>query len=282
MHGNALKLALPGLVLMLACSKDTTAEMAPTLTSSFTLCNGSDEVRLGIISSGGMLEPTSEFTNPYGHAFLFVNGRCQLLAGGPEGADRVEGDLTESLAKRLQEVARASEQTAWREHQDEACPDSGATFVRTASDGFGGCACGCDDDAPQELKSFMDELSTLRAQAYAAGSAFAGDLQAMPLRGEEGLGTDYVSSRFDATFAEEDFATLEELSRRDGHPLVFYTLRDADAAEARKLRRKAFAENKSTTLHILDAESGPVDLYLVDPTPKAWDLPLMDFDYTSF
>ena len=46
----------------------------------YALCDGSDEIRLGVASDGGALDTAYELTNPYGHSFLFIDGHCHYYA----------------------------------------------------------------------------------------------------------------------------------------------------------------------------------------------------------
>ena len=46
----------------------------------YALCDGSDAIRLAVVSEGGFVDSTYEFTNRYGHSYLFVDGRCHYYA----------------------------------------------------------------------------------------------------------------------------------------------------------------------------------------------------------
>lgn len=58
-----------------------TADGATPNAGPYVLCDGSDAVRLSLVSAGGGPLPDSHlFTNPYGWSFLYVDGRCNFVS----------------------------------------------------------------------------------------------------------------------------------------------------------------------------------------------------------
>jgi len=86
-----LRSLLPCLALCACADKDSPARSD----QPYAICDGSDDVRLALVSQRGQLELTSTFTNPYGWTYLFVNGRCEFVAAPDISTlgDAIEGSL---------------------------------------------------------------------------------------------------------------------------------------------------------------------------------------------
>lgn len=120
------------------------------------LCDGSDALRAVASEGGGFVEPTYEFTNPYGFRFLFVLGTCRYFMS----RSTLEGVLTGHLfyPDAVEDVLGWSGLAAWSSHEDMSCPDAGATIITNGSN-RASCTCGCDDNAPPGMRAVFDGLS---------------------------------------------------------------------------------------------------------------------------
>lgn len=113
------------------------------------ICDGTSEARLFINSDGGFVESSYAFTNPYGHGFLVVTGRCEYWAG-PSAEGRLSHGVIEDAAE-LEELISWQSLREWSAFDDvESCPDAGTSGIY-APGAYVGCSCGCDAGAPEGL-----------------------------------------------------------------------------------------------------------------------------------
>jgi hypothetical protein len=131
-----------------AASTDPAADSGSPATDAPAepLCDGSDTLRLTYTSTGGgQTEDTFAFTNPHGHAYLLVDGKCRYYA-----SDRyMRGIITGTLS--AEEAAQLSADVHWSEldqlstvepTQVNGCFDAGGTALTKAHAAVS-CGCGC-------------------------------------------------------------------------------------------------------------------------------------------
>lgn len=156
-------------------AKHGSAAGGGSASGSYTLCDGSSDVRLGAVSEGGQVETTFNFTNPYGHAFLFVDGKCNYYAGGSWLKDVVRGQLSQQRAAEIEKSLMLGRVDALDYHDEQSCPDAGALVLRTAN-GYADCTCGCDEKAPAGVEAALSAGGMLRDELFAAGDPLGGRL----------------------------------------------------------------------------------------------------------
>ncbi len=170
-----LTLAMCFAVSAAACGGDSTADENDK--KAEPLCDGSDGIRFLLTSGGGMVLPESQFTNPFGHSYLAVTGKCEAFVG----ENYMDGVRTVTLstadADALAQDVRRTQVQSWKDHVDQGCPDAGRVSI---SDGqtFAWCSCGCDPDAPAGLEAAIDKAGTWRAKLWSEGTPLSGPVAA--------------------------------------------------------------------------------------------------------
>lgn len=130
------------------------------------LCDGTPEVRLFINSQGGFVDSSYPFTNPWGHSFLLVTGRCEYWAG-PSADGRLGHGVIED-GEALEALVGWHSLREWSAFEDtESCPDAGTTNIYAPGAAVG-CSCGCDAGAPVGLAEALTSGLAL-ADEYANG-----------------------------------------------------------------------------------------------------------------
>jgi hypothetical protein len=133
------------------------------------LCDGSEDMRLGYTSEGGQLEVTSELTNPYGHAFLFIDGECNYYVSSGDRQGLLVGTLTPAQRDDLErEIEWDVIEELAAEVDEESCPDAGEVSI-WAPDNKVACTCGCEENAVGERKAaalqhISDLMTTLMSE----------------------------------------------------------------------------------------------------------------------
>jgi hypothetical protein len=112
--------------------------------SADVLCDGSDDMRLSLTISGGLVFQSYQFTNPFGSRFLFVDGHCRYYASGDYLQGNVSGTLSADQAEQLAEAIGWSMIESWSAVSESPnCADGGYTAL--VKPGFEtGCVCFCD------------------------------------------------------------------------------------------------------------------------------------------
>lgn len=149
------------------------------------ICDGSDDIRLGLTSGGGWVQHTYQFTNPHGNWFLFVDGKCRYYASADYMNGITTGTITPEQAGQLANDIGWSQIEAWSSYQDRACPDAGATQIfRPGS--VATCICSCVAEGPAGLADAMNraqewtnELGMQGEPASDVVSALAGEFEPM-------------------------------------------------------------------------------------------------------
>ncbi len=250
-----VELALCVIASLLACEGSEP-------TSRYQVCDGSDEIRLAVTQSGGMVDWSYDYTSPYGHRFLFIDGQCNVLTGGV--AMRT-GHLSEAEATRINDALRLSRSASWSDHEDQDCPDSGAFRIRTAL-GVGECACGCDDDAPEGLASAIDAAFGLLDDIKANSEALDGPLNAIVV---EVADVPATAEPWPFSFAAADVAISSEAIYNVTPEVI--ALSDADAKAGRALFSKALGEPyHDGVARFLEDQGLFYEVHLFDQAPEAF------------
>ena len=109
-----------------------------------TLCDGSQEIRLAVVSRFGFVQPRDMFVNGYGYEALFVDGRCRYWMAN-QGGELRRASLTAAQVSAL-EAATAYDHLGDYEGEDQNCVDGDTTLI-VSPDHEARCSCGCDTDA---------------------------------------------------------------------------------------------------------------------------------------
>jgi hypothetical protein len=256
-----------GLALLLACSGHKHADGTSSGGSSggtYALCDGSNEMRLGLSLEGGQVDTTYQLTNPYGHSFLFIDGRCHYYASASWLKGVVAGELSETRAKELAKSLDLKRIDQLDYHDVESCPDAGATWLRTSA-GYVDCTCGCDAKAPKGIEAAIGAASELKDELAGKGSALAGPIL-LAVMVEEGTGAGRTLPAWPLIWPLSDVAvTWEAYTRKPDASLRRLSGDEADAA--RTLRSEALASDPSASgVHVTD-QSKTYDLFMREELP---------------
>jgi hypothetical protein len=154
-----MKRALAIALVLAACGDDDSA--------AYVLCDGSDAVRFGIASIGGHVDSTYHFTNPYGHSFIFVTGRCEFAGSTATGVYR-SGTLTKAQAETLTRAFDLANVDGKSFRASGGCPDATLFQVMT-SNGYVELTCGAEppsyahiaDDGALQAQQIVDAAGVL-------------------------------------------------------------------------------------------------------------------------
>lgn len=153
MPGTMQTPPMPGSQGGIAGTGSPPRDMAP-------LCDGSDAIWLGYTISGGFVEETYPFTDPFGSDFFFIDGHCDFYVrqGGPLVIGHLPDGVEQKLAERVQMQA-VLETMHW---MDYSCPDVGEERLRVVGHSLA-CTCGCDGDTPDWAEpAFAEAYQVLR------------------------------------------------------------------------------------------------------------------------
>jgi hypothetical protein len=236
---------------------------------SYALCDGTSAVRLAMAVEGGQVEPTYDFTNPYGHTFLFVLGTCHYYASSAWLQGTVEGDLSASQAAQIeQRLSLAELNSKIMYHDLESCPDAGPVWVRTAS-GYADCVCGCDSRAPALVGAVVAQAGTLRDELIAAGTAASGDVELFAVDWMDSGGPQPNDLSWPFAWSVSEVSVTQEELFQDRSVPKRRTLRDAEARSARMLRSMALARDPfSSRIRVVQSGKG-YQIYVRDVLPAA-------------
>ncbi|MET0287713.1 MAG: hypothetical protein ABW352_24710 [Polyangiales bacterium] len=143
---------------------------------AYALCDGSSEVRFGTASVGGHVDTTYSFTNPYGHSFLFVNGRCEFVGSASNG-DYVAGTLTPAQADTLTSAFDLANVEGKSFRAQSGCADASTLQVMTGN-GYLELLCGADE--PKYARIAPDALNQAQ-EIIATGSPVQGDVSVLAI-----------------------------------------------------------------------------------------------------
>ncbi|HKU41906.1 MAG TPA: hypothetical protein VJR89_27300 [Polyangiales bacterium] len=150
-----------------------------------TLCDGSQALRLAYYSSGGFVAQTFGFTNPYGLAFLAVDGKCRYFVEDYYMHGIISGTLTPTEAEQLSAELHWNDLDSWAAYglsKDAPCPDSGVVALIKAK-ASAGCSCGCDPAAPSGLGDALQKSYQWLDKLKKAGKPLEGPVSAVMLEG---------------------------------------------------------------------------------------------------
>lgn len=145
------------------------------------LCDGSDALRLVYSSSGGFVSPAFGFTNPYGHSFLAVDGKCRYFAEDNYMLGILSGTLTTADAEQLSADLHWNDLDSWASYglnKDAPCPDSSVISLAKAK-ASAGCSCGCDPAAPSGLGDALAKAQSWLQKLEAIGKPLDGPVSAV-------------------------------------------------------------------------------------------------------
>jgi hypothetical protein len=159
--------------MLLACSGDKGGPSGGAASGrAYALCDGSADIRLAFALEGGAVDTTYQLTNPYGHSFLFVDGRCHYYASGSWMKGVVQGDLSKARAAQLAQALDLKRIETLDYHDVDGCPDAGVVWLRTHS-GYTDCTCGCDATAPKGTEDAIDAAGMLKDELADSGAPLA-------------------------------------------------------------------------------------------------------------
>jgi hypothetical protein len=143
------------------------------------ICDGSDDIRFGVMNSGSRLVPVDvHFLQPRG-AFLVIDGHCRYFASW----NGMNGIATGTLD--AEEAAQLASDVRWNDieslHQymlfDPNCQDGWGPVITNGQHGFG-CVCQCDPAAPPTLKTAADAGNTWIMRLQSEGTLLNGAVTA--------------------------------------------------------------------------------------------------------
>jgi hypothetical protein len=203
-------------------------------TSPGTLCDGSEDVRLGYTSEGGQVDITYEFTNPYGHSFFFIDGQCRFYASSGLLQGVHTGSLTQAQSEQLMTAVHWEELAELSAAPEiESCPDAGGSTIWTR-DSTTMCTCGCDDGPLAEAK----DAAIMRAYEWIAmlealGAPLTGPLSV--IANERGVAENSQPAwPLDRAMTEIEFLVQDIYGEGVGQPALFDV--PAETTELRALR----------------------------------------------
>lgn len=250
--------------------------------SSEPLCDGSDAMRLAYVSDGGgPLWPTFGFTNPRGHAFIGIDGKCRFYVGQNYMRGVVSGTLSTSEAAQVAADFHWNDLDGWAGYgvsKDAPCPDAGIVAVMKAK-AAAGCSCGCDPAAPAGLADALKHAYEWLDKLAASGKPLDGPVSAVILDSDvSGLPPNQMKFDWPLSRTIESIPNL----RFEGSASTLWTgpwARFDDSAEftkLRDLRAKTFDANNGNGAQFVIVRAGGKDyaLYVRDELPteadKAW------------
>lgn len=208
---------------------------------SYTICDGSADIRLAMAIEGGQVDTTYQLTNPYGHSFVFVDGQCRYYASSSWLGGVVQGGLSGARAAELEQSLILARISQLDYHDPESCPDADVTWLRTSA-GYADCSCGCDAKAPKGLADALGIAGMLQHELAEMGSALGGSIQ-LAVIVEDGL-TSLSTPAWPLIWPLNDIAvTWEAYTRRPDANLRLLT--GDEAAAVRMLRAQTLAADAS-------------------------------------
>lgn len=230
------------------------------------LCDGSSTVRLYARSGGGFVEDSYDFLYPYEESALIVLGTCEYYVQDAIPSEWLTGTLTAEEAEQLAtEIAYERLPEFALYHDNETCPDAGASFIQTPG-ATAMCTCNCGDAAPEGLEEALAGSYEAIARLRMLGTPYAGSVAAVA-RPSDGLPdslepTDIVAWSPDFPITDIVLEGEGALTRSDG------TIFDdrSDAGELRKLRTLG-PPNPYT--FVADEEQNYYYLFVRDELPSA-------------
>lgn len=144
------------------------------------LCDGSQDMRVGYTSEGGAVETTYELTNPYGHAFLFIDGECNYYVSTDYREGMRAGQLTPQQRDDLErEIEWDAIEELAAEVDDESCPDAGEVAIWAPGSKVA-CTCGCDEtDVGARKAAALQHIYDLMTTLMGEGEPGTGPLLAI-------------------------------------------------------------------------------------------------------
>lgn len=254
-------------------------------TSSSALCDGSDALRLGFVSEGGFLNPAYGFTNPHGHSFIAIDGKCRFYSGDQYMRGIVSGTLSPADAAQLSSDLHWNELDSWAYYgfgKDGTCPDAGVMGLMKAG-ASAGCSCGCDSVAPSGLGDALQKAHAWVGKLRAAGKPLDGPVSAVVL--DQSVGKGPKQPVFDWPLARSIESTPNLILEPSDQKLWMGTgpwARFDEPAEYAKLREMRQATVSADTSGsgiysqavLLRASGKQYDLYVRDELPasleQAW------------
>jgi hypothetical protein len=227
------RVAALGLVLV-ACGDDEPADgrgKEAIQKTPHALCDGSDGVRLALVSGGGGPLPDDHaFSNPYGWRFLYVDGDCHFVANSEEKAKLLTGTFSAEQGQMLSDALGLEATTGILYQFQNTCPDAPANFVITP-DAF--IQTGCGDDHPPAVVEAAMNWEPAFALAESAGKLSTGPVSIVALPREGTLDSaspwPFAWSIDQVTPTAEDRVSYTEVTK------YAKTLSGSEATTAREL-----------------------------------------------
>ncbi|HEY6881172.1 MAG TPA: hypothetical protein VI299_24265, partial [Polyangiales bacterium] len=228
-------------LMMVACGDDeaaATRDDGAVGKGSYDLCDGSDDLRLSLVSGGGGPVPDDyAFSYAYGWRFLHVDGHCNFVTQGAQKGKVLTGTFSAQQGKALSETLGLARTSGVTYRFQGGCPDAPSSVVTTHDATL---ISGCGDEPPPQIAAAF-AWDTTFALANSVGTPAAGAVSIVALPYDAVL-----NSAILWTFAWPiDEIVAPEGSYRDV-PTYAKTLTGSDAATARELWNNFIA---SQTLH---------------------------------
>ena len=244
------------------------------------LCNGTDQIRLGLLSSPGSFSVASyAFKYPFGGGLAVVDGRCRYFVDGPRLGGIRSGVLDEPTARALADEVGFHRLAEWQKQiesksQSGGCFDGGSSIIRGPSASVSCMCSSCGADAPDGLQQAMEARQRWWTRLYDQGSPLSGPLRVATER--ENFVTsgtvDWMILAWPMSWpASQALATTVPITMSSG-ALTFSAdagllIEDAaDAATLRALRDRARVIPAVSDINVMDGDAG-FRVYVRDELP---------------
>ena len=130
------------------------------------ICDGSDDIRLGMWNGGGGVDLSYAFTNPFGFAFAFVDGHCRYYASTDTMTGIATGMLDGTDAASLARDMGYAQIAKFGRGQLRSGL-SGCGRIVDSGDGANafGCSCGCERRCTRQVSPRLKRPRARRSSA---------------------------------------------------------------------------------------------------------------------
>lgn len=154
---------------------------------AYALCDGSDAVRLSLVSAGGgPLPDSAAFTHPHGWRFLHVDGHCNFVASTNVPGQILRGTFSAEQGVTLSETLGLEGMAGLDYRFEGLCPDAPSNVVMTP-DAYVQSGCG-DRDPPREVIAALEWESAFALADSVGRPSTTGAVSVLALRAGDGFG----------------------------------------------------------------------------------------------
>lgn len=246
-HRLARNALVAWLTVPLGCGEpEASHSIAPdggeTAPRPYVLCDGSEQVRLGIQVEGGHVDQAYSFTDPLGHAFLFIDGKCNFVAKEAGDRDWSWGALSPEQGAQIAQQLELSALVGISHRDRNGCPDS-STLSFSVAGGYGEVGCQGDEKTrPAMLTRAAEKLTEVLAMVKLSGRPPEGAVEVLVLSDwPQGPKEELPVIEWPFAWPVSEVAVTSQEHHRQGalQSLAHRALHGSDAERARLLRSDA-------------------------------------------